>query len=125
MAKNKLRLIDNIRKKGDFYRNQSLSYALGKAFTTAPIFQPELFLKRSDRIGLPASSYKAYIASKHWKRFKRSIEAKRGKRCELCGNASDYLDLHHLNYRRLGCELPSDVRLLCRDCHEAAHAGFT
>lgn len=52
--------------------------------------------------------------------FKRALE-RAGYRCEECGSGSD-LEVHHLTYERLGCELPEDLRVLCRRCHETAHA---
>ena len=48
--------------------------------------------------------------------------------CERCGRfiASGFspgLDLHHLTYERAyGDELPDDLMVLCRDCHEGEHA---
>jgi len=66
--------------------------------------------------------YMAYICSPEWKAFKRRIIAERGAFCEECGKAPATLDLHHLTYVRLFHELPEDVKLLCRTCHEVADA---
>ena len=30
------------------------------------------------------------------------------------------LETHHLNYERFGCERMSDLRVLCKPCHDAA-----
>ena len=44
-----------------------------------------------------------------------------GYRCEQCG-ARDRLDVHHLTYDRFGGdERMSDLRVLCRPCHNKAH----
>ena len=37
--------------------------------------------------------------------------------CEGCGIVGMQMDLHHKTYERLGCELDSDVMLLCKRCH--------
>jgi hypothetical protein len=29
--------------------------------------------------------------------------------------------LYHPHYRSVGCELPDDLELLCRDCHRDRH----
>jgi hypothetical protein len=36
-----------------------------------------------------------------------------------CGRGG--LEYHHLHYRTVGCERPSDLKLLCRSCHESQH----
>ncbi len=41
-------------------------------------------------------------------------------RCEACG-FNTCLDAHHNTYRRLGREWASDIRLLCRRCHDLHH----
>ena len=37
-------------------------------------------------------------------------------RCEICGER-DGLQVHHLNYDRLGHELPGDLKVVCQGCH--------
>jgi hypothetical protein len=37
------------------------------------------------------------------------------------GNCCGPFEFHHLHYRSVGCERPSDLRLLCRSCHLARH----
>jgi hypothetical protein len=40
-------------------------------------------------------------------------------RCEECGSGGQInLENHHLHYRTVGCERPSDLELLCRRCHD-------
>jgi hypothetical protein len=47
--------------------------------------------------------------------------------CERCNrfissySASRCLELHHLNYERVGSELPEDLKALCRECHGKTH----
>ncbi len=65
--------------------------------------------------------YKIYIHSDEWKVFRMTIIAQRGMMCERCGKSKGSVDCHHLSYVRLGHELPEDVKLLCRDCHDLMH----
>ena len=64
--------------------------------------------------------YMLYLRSNAWKRLKRRIIAKRGGFCQDCGSKKE-LQLHHLNYERLGAERGTDLRLLCKSCHEKTH----
>jgi len=72
--------------------------------------------------GLPPGGYAAYIDSPQWKKKARKIKRKRN-RCEVCG-CRDRLQVHHLNYDRLGHERPDDLLVLCEDCHIALHTGL-
>jgi hypothetical protein len=63
--------------------------------------------------------YRRYILSDAWRVKKQRIIAQRGERCELCGHVGG-LQLHHLNYARLGRELDTDLQLLCTECHQTA-----
>lgn len=67
------------------------------------------------------TEYDEYLKSVQWKNFKLSLILIRGKKCEACGATNKRLDGHHLTYERLGNELPEDVQLLCRNCHENIH----
>lgn len=46
---------------------------------------------------------------------------------DLCEDCGERLlgggEFHHLTYLRRGREYPSDLALLCRDCHQARHIG--
>ena len=68
---------------------------------------------------------RVYLKSRHWLSFRARILAKRGLKCQRCKAvkvfASD-LNLHHLDYSRLGHEDPSDVVVLCWSCHAKAHS---
>jgi hypothetical protein len=66
------------------------------------------------------SKYEEYINSGQWKAFKLMIFAARGARCERC-SSNRHLNLHHKTYERLTNELPTDVEILCRKCHESHH----
>lgn len=63
--------------------------------------------------------YLSYINSGKWRNKSKRIRKKRGA-CEHCGSIHR-LQVHHLTYERLGNELPSDLLVLCRDCHLVIH----
>lgn len=63
--------------------------------------------------------YQQYLESPHWKKT-RARKRNRAKQCGICG-ATERLDVHHLNYRNLIDVEMSDLRVLCRHCHEVAH----
>ncbi len=62
-----------------------------------------------------------YLKSKEWKTLKSLKESKSPKRCSIC-LSDGLIDLHHLFYREnLNDAQTSDLRWLCRRCHEKAH----
>jgi 5-methylcytosine-specific restriction endonuclease McrA len=76
-------------------------------------------------------TYREYLGSRHWSDFKKrfytegrvvkKMMKKYGRRvCQSCGS-SDRLEVHHWTYKRLGGEFLGDVKLICRECHEAVH----
>jgi hypothetical protein len=42
------------------------------------------------------------------------------RKCERCKLSTTDLALHHKSYERLGRESPSDLELLCPNCHKGA-----
>ncbi len=69
--------------------------------------------------------YAAYLKSQHWiqlREAKRDSCARTGtkNRCAICAS-TERIETHHLNYRNIYDVTTSDLRLLCRDCHQAAH----
>ena len=64
--------------------------------------------------------YRKYLASDDWKKKRRAKFARSKRRCAVCGSAKR-LELHHLAYRSLTNVRMSDLRVLCRRCHEDAH----
>lgn len=64
-------------------------------------------------------SYEQYLQSPHWKKT-RARKRKRTNKCGICG-ATQHLDVHHLNYRHLTDVKMSDLRVLCRRCHQLTH----
>lgn len=75
-------------------------------------------------IGLMNDRYREYLRSDDWQQKRRQKLNRRGgkcKRCAICGSTSR-LDIHHLSYQKDLTKVPqSDLRILCRECHECAH----
>ncbi|KKK81746.1 hypothetical protein LCGC14_2810350 [marine sediment metagenome] len=65
--------------------------------------------------------YLVYLKSPVWRRKAARLKRKR-KCCEVCGRGNR-LHVHHLTYERIGQERPSDLIVLCEDCHEGHHTG--
>ena len=70
--------------------------------------------------------YSLYISSPGWARRRERALAEALNRCQVCyagddGGEAQRLDVHHRTYERLGHELPTDVIVLCSDCHDLFH----
>jgi 5-methylcytosine-specific restriction endonuclease McrA len=65
-------------------------------------------------------SYKTHIGSRRWNEIRQRILARCAGRCESCG-AMRPLQIHHLNYDRVGYERDSDLAGLCGFCHAKQH----
>lgn len=64
-------------------------------------------------------NYNYYLNSNWWKKRRQEILNQR-KVCEICGSDNN-LQVHHLNYKRLGKEDNKDLMLLCDNCHRKVH----
>lgn len=69
---------------------------------------------------LRSCDYSVYLASEHWQITRAFALDHAGHRCQVC-NANERLDVHHRTYARRGAELPQDLIVLCRKCHEIFH----
>jgi 5-methylcytosine-specific restriction endonuclease McrA len=67
------------------------------------------------------SFYYGYIRSVQWKAKRNEQLRAANWRCEHCHVAKATV-VHHLDYDRLGEELPEDLMALCYPCHEQMHA---
>lgn len=69
---------------------------------------------------LNIANYDLYLNSDIWRAF-RSKYYKLSKKlyCRVC--KSFKIELHHINYSRLGNEMLTDVIPLCREHHEKIH----
>jgi 5-methylcytosine-specific restriction endonuclease McrA len=64
--------------------------------------------------------YELYLRCPHWQTTRAAALRRAGHQCESCG-AVETLQVHHLTYKRLRRELPTDLKVLCRVCHMEAH----
>ena len=65
--------------------------------------------------------YQEFMASDEWKHIRSLKLDLASHRCETCGG-TERLDVHHLTYDRFGGdELLTDLRVLCRECHQTVH----
>lgn len=64
--------------------------------------------------------YKEYLQSAHWQITRRDALDRADWACQLC-NSDSNLNVHHRTYERLKRERPSDLIVLCRDCHAKFH----
>lgn len=73
------------------------------------------FLKKHDKL-----DYHEYIRSPEWREKAEAAKERAGQRCQVCNRPRTEvtLDAHHRTYERLGREMPEDITVLCRDCHE-------
>ena len=64
-----------------------------------------------------------YLASAYWGKRRQDILDTRGRRCEKCQapeRRGVKLDVHHETYEHKGCELDSELVILCYRCHMKA-----
>ncbi len=65
--------------------------------------------------------YAAYLKTSHWQRVRRDALRRADYECQTCEIDRVQLEVHHLDYKRLGRERPRDLRVLCEKCHGEAH----
>lgn len=70
---------------------------------------------------LKALSYDEYLQSDEWQAMRAYVWGTRGRHCQLCGGKKKELHIHHAIYRGRGQEKPTDLTMLCRDCHHDHH----
>ena len=73
--------------------------------------------------GEVCKGYKEYLKSAHWLNMRKSkIKWHDGKaKCAVCGKEFSNVQLNHVSYKHLGNERPSDLVVLCSECHEKVH----
>jgi hypothetical protein len=62
-----------------------------------------------------------YLKSEDWQNLRAAIIALHNGRCYGCGCRSLSVDVHHIQYRKLFDVKTSDLRPLCRTCHDIIH----
>ena len=60
--------------------------------------------------------YKNYLKSTHWQSVRKLKLYEANYMCEKCGSKRD-LNVHHLRYDTLYCEINEDLMVVCQDCH--------
>ena len=65
-------------------------------------------------------AYREYLKSDHWKQLRKRKLSRARHHCSICGSKHD-IDVHHLNYRDWTNVRTSDLRLVCRRCHDLIH----
>lgn len=67
-------------------------------------------------------TYELYLDSDEWKAKRKEALEEAGNKCSICGS-TDHLQVHHLSYEELEGKDISQVRVLCKSCHEKVHAS--
>jgi hypothetical protein len=65
----------------------------------------------------PGLSYQDYLRSPEWAATRAEAIERGGGKCAVC-SSTDELQVHHNTYDRLGYEDPTDLVVLCDQCHE-------
>lgn len=66
--------------------------------------------------------YNKYLNTEHWGYQRKRIARSRKYTCEKCGIVNkQHFHIHHLTYKRIGNEKPTDLVFLCKGCHENLH----
>lgn len=69
---------------------------------------------------LKSMPYKEYLCTEHWRKISYTAMKKANFKCQLC-NDDKKLNVHHRTYERRGNELPTDLIVLCKNCHMKFH----
>ena len=77
---------------------------------------------------MPADpKYKPLILSKsEYRKFRLAIYSDRHEECEICTRWVDIEStghIHHIIVRKVGGDVPDNVKLLCWECHGKVHTG--
>ena len=66
-------------------------------------------------------TYADYLETDEWKLTRMEAMERAGGKCQICGANCERLNVHHNTYERLGYEAPTDLVVLCENCHEIFH----
>lgn len=66
------------------------------------------------------ATYADYLKTEHWQTTRQKALKRAGYKCQLC-SSTENLQTHHNTYERLGGEKPTDLVVLCDDCHKTHH----
>lgn len=62
-----------------------------------------------------------YLKSDYWVKLRNIIISECHIKCKKCDKFDGTLNVHHFNYRNLGCENRDDLIVVCPECHSALH----
>jgi 5-methylcytosine-specific restriction endonuclease McrA len=65
--------------------------------------------------------YATYISSPEWHAKATDAKRRAGWECALNPEHRGHLEVHHRTYARLGHERPTDLIVLCEECHRRYH----
>jgi restriction endonuclease Mrr len=68
--------------------------------------------------------YHRYLRTPEWRRTRAAALLRAGNACSLDVDHTENLEVHHRSYKRLGAELPTDLLVLCRPCHQLHHGEY-
>lgn len=107
------------RRKEEWQRFQSEREQERQAYL-ASVKKPEADNDNLSASELRSMPYKEYLQTQHWKDTRYAAMKRAGFSCQIC-NSKKPLQTHHRTYERRGFELPSDLIVLCADCHKHFH----
>jgi hypothetical protein len=71
---------------------------------------------------LSAMPYREYLRTPEWRRIRAATLHRANYECALDPTHTAALHVHHRTYDRRGAEQPSDLLVLCEECHRVHHA---
>lgn len=90
-----------------------------------PTLAPEPIDEQERLHILAQTRYRQYLRTPHWQSVRKAALERADHRCQLCGDHTRQLEVHHRIYRgrtaSYGAEKPTDVIVLCADCHARHH----
>lgn len=84
---------------------------------------PKRVVPASEIAQMKAMPYTTYLKTFHWQRKRREALKTAGHSCQICNCQKHVsgLTVHHRTYERVGEELPADLIVMCRSCHDLFH----
>ncbi len=64
--------------------------------------------------------YAEYLQSPAWRFKRQQVLDRDGGICQGC-RKREATEVHHLTYKRFGCEMLFDLIAVCDDCHNRIH----
>lgn len=64
--------------------------------------------------------YAQYLWSAKWQHKREQALKQASYKCEMCGSATNRLNVHHTTYEHVYDEAPEDLTVLCSRCHPKA-----